>query len=238
MLEGLKRLFSSTQAPPGAWADISAWARSQSWTYREVAGEGFIVEGRTGVQAWRLEWGPSQRSYVQGQELRLRADMGLPPELQAVVLNRELQEQGEREVFEQYVEGVQTRIDSDTPPELRWLVMFPKLAPADMGPAKERFVALGSLKPWLAAWLPGPLAEALARQPLEPGQHLAVMVARGRLTLRTGLAQATLGAIQAWLQVFEAAVAEARRAAEAGFDTGTPSTPSSSFPASDLPRAG
>ena len=129
MLEGLKRLFSSTQAPAGAWADISAWARSQSWTYREVAGEGFIVEGRTGVQPWRLEWGPSQRSYVQGQELRLRADMGLPPELQAVVLNRELQEQGEREVFEQYVEGVQTRIDSDTPPELRWLVMFPKLAP-------------------------------------------------------------------------------------------------------------
>ena len=204
-----------------------------------MGGEGFIVEGRTGVQAWRLEWGPSQRSYVQGQELRLRADMGLPPELQAVVLNRELQEQGEREVFEQYVEGVQTRIDSATPPELRWLVMFPKLAPADLGPAKDRFVALGSLKAWLVSWLSGPLAEALASQPLEDGQHLAVVVARGRMTLRTRLPQATLGALQAWLQVFDAAVAEARRAAEAGFESGAPSTPpSSSFPSSDLPRAG
>ena len=46
----------------------------------------------------------------------------------------------EKAVFDQYVEGVQTRIDTETPPEMRWLVMFPKLAPhRDGSLLQERF---------------------------------------------------------------------------------------------------
>lgn len=238
MLEGLKRLFSSTPAATGTWADMATWAQSRTWPYREVAGEGFIIEGRAGTQPWRLEWGPSQRSYIEGQELRLRTELGVTSELQAVVMDRELQERGERDVFEQYVEGVQTRIDSDTPPELRWLVMFPKLPATELGPLKERYVALGSVKPWLTRWLQDRLPQAMAAQRLQPGQHLALVVARGRLTLRTSMPEADRERITGWVGVFEAAVAEALRASEAGFDSGTPTAPpSSSFPSSDLPRA-
>ena len=89
---------------------------------------------------WRLEWGPSQRPYIQGHELRLRAEMGLAPDLQLVLMNRALQETMEKAVFDQYVEGVQTRIDNQTPPEMRWLVMFPKLSGSEMGALRERYV--------------------------------------------------------------------------------------------------
>ena len=77
--------------------------------------EGFVIDGRLGATPWRLEWGPSQRPYIQGHELRLRAEMGLASDLQLVLMNRELQETMEKAVFDQYVEGVQTRIDNQTP---------------------------------------------------------------------------------------------------------------------------
>jgi hypothetical protein len=82
--------------------------------------------------------GPVAAPYIQGQELRLRSELGLASDLQVVVMNRTLQEQMEKDVFDQYVEGVQTRIDNQTPPEMRWLVMFPKLPGSDMGPLRDQ----------------------------------------------------------------------------------------------------
>jgi [acyl-carrier-protein] S-malonyltransferase len=79
-----------------------------------------------------------------------------------MVITRALQEQLEKTVFEQYVQGVQTRIDDQTPPEMRWLVMYPKLTGAELGPLRERFAALANAKPWLQQWIAGPLAAALA----------------------------------------------------------------------------
>ena len=43
--------------------------------------QGFVIDGRLGATPWRLEWGPSQRPYIQGQELRLRSELGLSPDL-------------------------------------------------------------------------------------------------------------------------------------------------------------
>jgi hypothetical protein len=162
MLEGLKRLFSggSSTAVTG-WQGIAPWAESRQFSFRGVQSEGFVIDGRLGTTPWRLEWGPSQRPYIQGQELRLRSELGLANDLQVVVMNRTLQEQMERDVFDQYVEGVQTRIDNQTPPEMRWLVMFPKLPGSQMGPLRDQYVALASMKSWLQQWLQGALSQAL-----------------------------------------------------------------------------
>ena len=200
MLEGLKRWFgkSSASASPEA-QELLPWVESRQYSFRGVPQEGFVIDGRLGATPWRLEWGPSQRPYVQGQELRLRAELGLSSDLQVVLMNRQLQEQMEKDVFEQYVEGVQTRIDNQTPPEMRWLVMFPKLAGAEMGALREAFVALGSQKRWLQQWLQGALSAALVAQHLPPDTPLVLMIGRGRLMLRTAMPEPDLPVLQAWL---------------------------------------
>jgi len=238
MLEGLKRWFSGGPAPAKGVGDLAAWAAASEYTVREVReGDGFIVEGRLGALPWRLEWGPSQRTYIVGSELRLRAELGLPSDLQVVVMNRLLQEQMEKAVFDQYVEGVQTRIDNETPPEMRWLVMFPKLAAAEMGTLRDRYSALSSIKPWLLSWLDGPLSATLTAMALPPTTPVVLMVGRGRLTLRTALVEPDPRDLGPWIRLFEAAMREARRAAGATFDAGAPSTQPSLWSASALPPA-
>jgi len=236
MLEGFKRLFTGGPAAPAeGWEGVAPWAQSKQYTFRGVQNEGFVIDGRLGATPWRLEWGPSQRPYIQGQELRIRAEMGLSSDLQLVVMNRTLQEAMEKAVFDQYVEGVQTRIDNQTPPEMRWLVMFPKLPGADMPLLKERYVALSSVKSWLRQWLEGPLSQVLSAQAVEAEVPVVLMIGRGRLMLRTALADAEVAPLQHWLRVFETAMREARRVANESNDSVSPSTTPSLWSASALP---
>ena len=220
MLDGLKRLFSGAVATASPSAEpVAQWAQQQEFLYRSVAEEGFVIDGRCDGMAWRMEWGPTQRPYWTGHELRLRAEPGLPAELQAVVMTRALQETLEKAVFEQYVDGVQTRIDGETPPEMRWLVMFPKLSGSELGALREHFTALASGKLWLTTWLNGPLTPALLATCAPPVDELAshanaplvLTIGRGRLTLRTELASPDSAGLQAWLALFEVAMQQARR---------------------------
>ena len=236
MHDGFKRLFSAGPAAPAdGWDGIAPWAQSKQYTFRGVQSEGFVIDGRLGATPWRLEWGPSQRPYIQGQELRLRSEMGLASELQLVLMNRVLQEAMEKAVFDQYVEGVQTRIDNQTPPEMRWLVMFPKLAGSDMPTLRERYVALASTKGWLKQWLDGPLSQALLALRVDAQTPLVLMIGRGRLMLRTALPDAQVPALQTWLRLFETAMQQARRVANESTDSISPSTQPSTWSSSALP---
>lgn len=212
MLDGLKRWISGKPAPTGTgWDDVASWAKQRQYPFRSVPGEGFVIDGRVAGTDWRLEWGPSQRDYVKGAELRLRAELPVSSALQLVVMTRALQESMEKAMFEQAVESVQTRIDNETPPETRWLVMFPKLPRADMGVLHERFVAVSSMRTWLSMWLQGPLSAALVATATDPAVPLALMMGRSRLTLRTALPTPDVDSLQTWLRLFETAIREARR---------------------------
>jgi hypothetical protein len=236
MLEGFKRLFTgATPAPASEWEGIARWAESRRYTFRAVHQEGFVVDGCVGVTAWRMEWGPSQRPYINGQELRLRAEMGLSSQLQVVLMNRVLQDAMEKSVFDQFVEGVQTRIDNQTPPEMRWLVMYPKLAGSEMPQLRERFVAISSVKSWLQRWLEGHLTTSLAGSQAPPEVPVVLMIGRGRLMLRTAVPDAQIGVVQGWLRVFETAIREARRVTEEGAVAETRGTAPSQWPPSALP---
>lgn len=224
MLDGLKRLFGASAAAKAdrvadEWAGVAPWAESRHYAFRAVHDQGFVVDGRCDDTPWRMEWGPSQRPYMCGSELRLRAEPGVPAELQAVVMNRALQDTMEQAVFEQFVEGVQTRIDNQTPPEMRWLVMHPQLPAADMSGLRERYVAVAGQLGWLRAWLQGPLAAALAAQARFDEVPMVLMLGRGRLMLRTALPDVQVDIVQRWLRLFETAVREARRAQD---QAGTP----------------
>ena len=237
MLDGIKRLFSgnTSAAAQDGWEGIAPWAVSKEYTFRGVHDEGFVIDGRLGATAWRLEWGPSQRPYIAGQELRIRAELGLPSDLHVVLMNRQLQEAMEKAVFEQYVEGVQTRIDNQTPPEMRWLVMYAKLADSEMPVLRERFIAVSSMKSWLLHWLEGPLTQGFAGLRLEPTTPVVLMIGRGRLMLRTSLPDAQVGPMQNWLRLFETAMREARRVANETGDAISPSTLPSTWSTSALP---
>lgn len=236
MLQTIKRWLGDVPPQVPGWGELTAWARSKQLTLRAVREpEGFVLEGRAGSIAWRLEWGPSQRSYIEGAELRIRAELSVPRELQALVLNRELMDAMEKAVFDQYVEGVQTRIDTTTPPEMRWLVMFPKLSGTELKSLRDGYGALSSYKPWLQQWLAGALTPALAALPTAAERPLVLMVARRRLSLRTALAQPDPAALDAWLRLFECALQEAQRVAIDDLDVATPSTQPSMFSASTLP---
>jgi hypothetical protein len=236
MLDSIKRWLGAASSDTQGWRDQAAWAQAHQWTLRSVREiEGFVVDGQCGATPWRLEWGPSQRPYIQGQELRLRAELSVPRELQALVLNRELMESMEKAVFDQYVEGVQTRIDTTTPPEMRWLVMFPKLSGTEMKALRDGYGALSSFKPWVQQWLGGALTPTLAALPTAAERPLVLMIGRRRLSLRTALPSAEATRLEAWVRLFECALREAQRVAIDTIDQATPSTQPSMFPASTLP---
>jgi hypothetical protein len=216
MLESIKRWFgfgSSTKAEQG----LQSWADSRGLDLRSARETGgFLVEGAFGRQAWRLEWGPSQRSFIAGRELRLIAEMEIHRELQVLVLNRELIESLEKSVFDQFVDTVQTRADADVPLEARWLVMFPKLSSAELRELSDLYGATSNVKPWLLQWLAGPMGAALnASSALLAGDAAVVWtVARGRLTLRTAMPLPTAESVAAWHSTFETAMREVRRVSD------------------------
>jgi len=109
-------------------------------------------------------------------------------------------------MFEQIVEDVQTRIDDQTPPEMRWLVMHPRLSAADMGGLHDRVVAVGPSRSWLQQWLTPEFAAALQQAPATADQPMAMMIARGRLTLRTPVQIPAPVTLAPWLLLFEAAL--------------------------------
>jgi len=216
MLDALKRWIAG-EAPGPEWRAVSDWARQRGARFKRVReNEGFVVDGLLDGRAWRLEWGPPQRGYIDGQELRLRMELGLPQDLQMLLLSRPLMETLERWTFEHYTENMQTRIDVSTPEEMRWLAMFPKVTLAATKVLKSRFGAVAANPPTAAAWIDGPLSERLAaaaRGPLADEPPLVLMTLRGRLYLRLELAEPEVAAIEAMLGLFETAAAQALRVA-------------------------
>ena len=55
------------------FSDVSSWARGCGHAFKRTCDvEGFAIEGALAGNAWCLEWGPPQRPYIVGNELRGR----------------------------------------------------------------------------------------------------------------------------------------------------------------------
>ena len=217
MLEGLKRLFA-VPAVGAEWADVAAWAQRRGYVFKRARdAEGFVVDGRLEGLPWRLEWGPAQRAYIEGQELRLRIELDLPSDMQMLVLSRPLMDLLERQTYERFTQGLQTQIDSATPEEMRWLVMFPKVDLSGHKALRAHFGVVASVPDAALAWIEGPLSGLLtdaATGMLNNEVPFVLMTLRGRTYLRMRLAEPTADALAAALAIFETAVTQAVRAVE------------------------
>lgn len=217
MLDAFKRWISRGTGPAG-WPAVAEWAKAAGHTYKRTRdGLGFVVDSDEPGNAWRLEWGPSQRPYITGHELRLRTELRTGAGLNLLLITRPLMEALEKQVYEQTTEGNQTLMDDAMPEEMRWLVLYPKLPSAELKDLRDAFSVHGNLAPAVAGWVGGPLGVALtsARAAwLDPARPLVMMVQRGRLTLRTGLADPEVAAIEPWIGLFRVAAREARRHAD------------------------
>ncbi len=225
MLNTIRRWFSGVSG--SSWSGAAQWAEARDYGFkRSRDGEGFVIDAATARPPWRLEWGPSQRPYIQGAELRLRGDVG-DVDLQMMVLSRQLMDAMEKTVFEQFTEDLQTRIDTATPEEMRWLVLFPKLSANELKILRDSFGAAGSAPMWVAQWLEGPLTTHLQQARsgwLAPEDPLALVLQRGRLTLRTAMAEPDAAKLSAVTGLFEVALREAKRVVQSCNDHGLATT--------------
>jgi len=155
MLDGLKRMLIRDRAR-AHWREVETWSGDRGFHFRRARDDtGFVIDVKVGERDARLEWGPSQRDYIVGPEMRLRAELGLPQSLQLLVLSRPLMHELERETFERFTDGMQTHIDTATPEEMRWLAMFPKFSfGAGRAGLAARIGAVGSSRSALSRWSP------------------------------------------------------------------------------------
>lgn len=207
----MKLRASAAQCKP-----ISDWSESRQGSFQLTdEGEGFLIEEpRHALGPLRIEWGAAQRPYIEGTELRLRLELKLSADLQMLVLERELLDVLERAVFEAYTDTLQTRMDADTPEEMRWLVMFSKAEQWKSKSARARFSACAVTRELAEAWVNSSLGEALAlaAQDLVPASRPFVMLTqRGNLYLRMPLAEPSLEPIRGLVRLAEVAAREAQQ---------------------------
>lgn len=216
MLDAFRKLISRQPAGPD-WREVSEWAKANKLGFkREQEGHGFVIDGGMESKPWRLEWGPPQRQYIEGHELRLRMELGLSPNLQMLLLSQPLLEVLERHTFERFTESMQTVIDGAAPEEMRWLAMFPKVPYKASKDVRMRFGLVGNVPSETADWVEGPLAgqmDEAAAGFLKNEPPFVLMLLRGRAYLRMQLPEPQVQIIEQAVALFEVAVLQALRVA-------------------------
>jgi hypothetical protein len=214
MLNSLRRWLGREPSTP--YADVAVWAVDAGHVFKLVrSSDGFAVEaGATAERpAWRLEWGPSQRAYIEGQELRLRAELPAGDDVQVLVLSRALLARLEAQTFRSFTDSLKTYADDSAPEEMRWLAMYPRVEAPPLAGLRAHFGAVASDPDRASRWLSGPLADALVGAVAEgrPGADapMQLMVHRSRLTLRMPLGEPQVPVLQGRVALFEAALASA-----------------------------
>lgn len=219
MLHSLKSLMSRPTVAESGLGWLDPWSQRRGERLKRVRGDvGFVIEGRFADRALRVEWGPSQRDYLLGRELRLRYELGLPSWLEMLVVSRDLAEQLEVRTFDDLTRDQQTGIETQMPEEARWLAMYDQV-PGDALPPglRDLFVVLGSRQAAAQTWVDGDLGVRLARAAdrwLGRETPLVLMTLRGRVYLRTeanALDETLLDAVR---QLGDAAAQAALRTAE------------------------
>lgn len=195
----------------------AAWAKQANHKALSTP-EGVVIEPRDGTALrWRLEWGQAQRHYISGKELRVRAELASTADMRLMLINRGLMTALEQALYDRSIEGNQTQIDEDLPPEMRWLVMFAKVPRSILGELREQFGFVASPPRAAGLWLSADVMQQLklVHGWLPAGTPFTLTVQRGRVTLRVGLQEPTAEQMSAALALVQQAHASALRVGQA-----------------------
>jgi hypothetical protein len=220
MLEAVRRWFTWGGALP-AWTEFAAWAHDNHWTLkRTIAHDGWAMDHNPRHAGWRIEWGPSQRSFMSSHEFRIRFEVAQNSDVQALVLDRPLLARLDHEVYQQFTDNVQTRLDEETPEEMRWLAMHAKLSPNQMGVLlRDRYGAISNDTLWVSRWLAGPVAQALKKRadamPIEAvsAEPFILRLARGQVVIRQSASNPRISVLETCVAVGEAVDEALRKSA-------------------------
>ncbi|MFI5445710.1 hypothetical protein [Polaromonas sp. UC242_47] len=206
MFERLKKVFARNDADvvetalSEAVSPLSEWASTQGFGYASAGGKGFALTGKVRDKAWKLESGPPSRDYIEGEELRARADLRLNPDVAVLIMNRPLKEALEKRADSVYSDSLQTTADPGLPEEMRWLAMYPEVGWSSLVPEFwERYAVLADQRDHALAWVDRNLAELLLHWPA-PGPDAQtpffLMLLRGKAYLRMQYSPADMATLQ------------------------------------------
>ena len=218
-LQKLQKMFGSRPQDEPDSRLLDGWAHSRGHQLKRVRrGEGRVVEfDCTGIPA-RLEWGPSQRAYIRGHELRIRLDAGLPGQMEMMIMSRRLAQQLGGEAYQTLTSAHQTGIDADLPEEVRWLSMLEKVA---VPSSAAGYVLMSSSPVHARRWLDGDLLSRVSRAAnlwLGESAPLVLMTLRGRVHLRTEAGSLEPEMLDGARSLAEAAMLSARQALQRPVD--------------------
>ncbi len=194
MFDRLKKAFSRDKEAEGSPSQIqrgpaSEWAASRTLGIpsRGLAGA-TTLHGKVKGRAWRMEVGKPSRNYIQGEELRGRAELGVGEDVALMVLNRPLKESLEKKAYSMITDTLQTTADPNLPEEMRWLAMYDEVGWDGLPEAFWKdYAVLADKREHALAWLDTRLAEMLLDWP-QPGPSretpCMIVLLRGKCYLR------------------------------------------------------
>ena len=194
----------------GALGPGSEWAATQGRTFSgRVGGASFSLKGNVGGKVWRMEVGRPSRKYIQGEELRGRAELGIDPDVVVLLMNRPLKAMLEKQAYSMYTDGLQTSVNATLPEEMRWLAVYEEVG-WESAPRLfwERYAVMADNREHALAWLDS----ALIRQVLErpdpapaPTVPFMLMLLRGKCYLRMQQGAGDVPTLQHAAHVFTSA---------------------------------
>lgn len=200
-------------APPSQNASlgpVSEWAATQGFSFSgQASGTHFSLQGKVSGKTWRIEQGRPSRSFIHGEELRARAELGVNEDAAVLVMNRTLKETLEKKAYSIYTDSLQTMADPNLPEEMRWLAMYQEVG-WDSLPQEfwARYAVLADRRENALAWIDTGLANLLLDWPEpSPGPEVPfmLMLLRGKAYLRMEYNPADMPTLQHAATVFVSA---------------------------------
>jgi hypothetical protein len=210
MFDSFKKVFSKTAKEPAESvspsahqpsSQVSQWAEAQGLAYSgQSRSKTFALDGKVGGKPWRLELGSPQRKFIQGEELRARAELGIDENISVLIMSRALKNALEKKAYDIYTDGLQTTVDPNLPQEMRWLAMYEELAWESLPlPFWDRYAVLSDDRGEASSWVQPDLANLLINWP-EPAPHAEVpiilMLLHGKAYLRMEYTPADISTLQ------------------------------------------
>jgi hypothetical protein len=220
LFDRIKKAFTKDPQPGTAsseaeeFAPVAEWARGRGFAFSTLPG-GFSLEGPMAGKPCRLELGRPSRQYIQGGELRGRAELDIDPDLMLVLMSRPLKDELVKQAYAQYTDTLRTSVDAQLPEEVRLLAMYDEVGWDGLPRAFwTRYALVAEHRSQAAAWLDDTLSQQLVDWPA-PGTAaedlpFMLMLLRGRAYLR--MQQGGVPAMQYATQVFRTACENAVRA--------------------------